>query len=179
MIFEDHASQYRTAMWTLHQASELGGPVFDSRWTLMFEHGSFLWQFFQKLLVIRDKKVQDGVHDDKVVRQVSIMRPSGEGTSSFPVSWDNMESTPNICVIYPCNSGHFTTSENEWNQGTRPNSCSQAFACWHQEVKTSRIVSKYSGSVEFYWYQNIVCWNMSHWYSRGTNLQNSRVQVHP
>jgi len=63
-------------------------------------------------------------------------------------------------------------------EGTRPNSCSQAFARWYQEVKTSRMVFKCFSSVQFYWYQNIVCWNISHWYSRGTNLQNSRVQVH-
>ena len=56
--------------------------------------------------------------------------------------------------------------------------CSQAFARWNQEVKTSRMVFKDFSSVEFYWNQNIVCWNTSHWHSRGTNLQNSRVQVH-
>ena len=63
-------------------------------------------------------------------------------------------------------------------EGTRANSCSQAFARWNQEVKTSRMGFKYFSSVEFYWYQNIVCWNISHWHSRGTNFQNSRVQVH-
>jgi len=27
-----------------------------------------------------------------------------------------MEHTSHICIMYPCNSGHFTTSENEWNR---------------------------------------------------------------
>ena len=50
------------------------------------------------------------------------------------------------------------------------------------EIKRWRIqewISNVLVQIEFYWYQNIVCWNISHWHSRGTNLQNSRVQVYP
>jgi len=64
-------------------------------------------------------------------------------------------------------------------EGTRPNSCSQAFARWNQEVKTSSMGSKYFSSIEFYWYQNMIYRNISHWHSQDTNLRNSRAQVHP
>jgi len=74
------------------------------------------------------------------------------------------------CIIYHSHSGHFTTSENEWN---RRNTTKLVFPslCPNQKVKTLTMVFKYFSSVEFYWHQSIVCWNISHWHSRGTNLQ--------
>jgi len=43
-------------------------------------------------------------------------RPSGERAYFYPLSWDDDGNRSNICIIYQCNSGHFTTSENEWNR---------------------------------------------------------------
>ena len=48
--------QYRVAKWTLRQALEVDGPVFESRWTLIFDVKNFGGYFFQKLLVLLDKK---------------------------------------------------------------------------------------------------------------------------
>ena len=133
--------------------------------------------FFQKLLVWHDKKIEGDVHDDKVMSQDSIPRPSGERAAFCQVSWEDMEPTSNICIKYPCNSCHFTTSENEWN---RRNTTKLVFPILCPPKSRGEDLKdglKYFSSVEFYWYQNIVCWNISHW--QGTDLQNSRVQVHP
>jgi len=43
-------------------------------------------------------------------------RPSRERADLYPLNWDDMIEIPNISIIYQCNSGHFTTSENEWNR---------------------------------------------------------------
>ena len=52
----------------------------------------------------------------QVYQPGSNQQPSGERANFCPLNWDDMKENPNICIIYQCNSGHFTTSENEWNR---------------------------------------------------------------
>ena len=56
------------------------------------------------------------VFNNKCISQESNQRPSRGKADFYPVNWDDITQSPNICTIYQCNSGHFTTSENEWNR---------------------------------------------------------------
>ena len=159
--------QYRIAEWTLHQTHQVEGPVFESWWTLTCLTKNFLMMWYTYGDMNDKRTSQDRTNDLPEKEQSSIhWTEMILQTNKISLKYTNAI----LAILLPV--------KNEI-EGTLPNSCSQAFACWIQKVKTSRMVSKYYSSVEFYWYQNIVCWNISLWHSRGTNLQNSRVQVHP
>ena len=68
-------------------------------------------------------------------------------------------------------------------EGTRPNSCSQAFARWNQQVKSSRMVFKYFSSG---WILMVLKHSLLKYFTLTFTkhkseiyLRNSRVQVHP
>jgi len=75
--------------------------------------------------------------------------------------------------------GDFTIAEIDEIERTPATRVSISFARWNQMIKSSRMFSNTWVQYEFYWYQNIVNWNISISNSQGTNLRNSRAQVRP
>jgi len=45
-----------------------------------------------------------------------LARTSGASEDFYSLNWDDITQKTNICIIYQCNSGHFTTSENGRNR---------------------------------------------------------------